>query len=118
MYDDGMFGAFLLDLRRSRGLTQAELAAVVGIDQPNLSAYEHDRRTPSAETLHRIVTACGYRLVAEAGERRIALAPPPTPRVASDPHDEPPVVGSADPRVRGEALEQLLRLAEATRGRR
>ena len=46
-------------------MRQRELAAVSGIAQPNISAIERDRRVPSAETLHRLLAACGYTLVAE-----------------------------------------------------
>lgn len=45
-------------------MTQEELAEVAGIAQSNLSAIERGRRTPSAETLHRLVTSCGYLLAA------------------------------------------------------
>lgn len=47
-----------------RGLSQSALAELAGIPQPNLSAYERDRRCPSAETLNRLVMACGYQLAA------------------------------------------------------
>ena len=46
------YAAFIGSLRRSRGMTQAELAETTGISQPNLSAYESGRRTPSVETLN------------------------------------------------------------------
>ncbi|MGI8710532.1 MAG: helix-turn-helix domain-containing protein, partial [Acidimicrobiales bacterium] len=42
-----VYGAFLRQVRRSRGMTQAQLAEVCGISQPNLSAYENDRRSPT-----------------------------------------------------------------------
>ncbi len=73
-----MYGTFLRQVRISRNLTQAQLAEVVGISQPNLSAYENDRRSPSLEAANRIIVACGYKLVAEAGSRQVAC---PLPRV-------------------------------------
>lgn len=40
--------------RRSAGLTQAALARAASVPQPNLSAYENGRRSPSPEVLARI----------------------------------------------------------------
>ena len=45
-----MYGAFLRTLRRSRGLTQAELGEIVRIAVPNLSAYENDRQHSNPAT--------------------------------------------------------------------
>ena len=64
-----MYGAFIASVRRSRGLTQAQLAEVSGVQQSNISAIEQDRRQPSAATLHRLVHACGFELLASAGEQ-------------------------------------------------
>jgi transcriptional regulator with XRE-family HTH domain len=118
-----MYGAFLREVRVSRGLSQSQLAAVAGIEQPNLSAYEQDRRLPSLATVSRILTACGYHLQAAAGAARIRCPLPGEDSwrselpLAGDPVDQPPVMAAdAKPGRRGEALEQLLRLAEATRG--
>lgn len=101
-----MYGAFLLEVRRSRGMTQGQLAEVSGISQPNLSAYERDRRIPSAATLNRLLVSCGYQLAAVAGTETITC---PLPRIgwfpdddmppglADDPPDEPPLVTSSTP---------------------
>lgn len=111
-----MYGPFVHRLRTSRGLSQAELARITGIPQPNLSAIEHDRRVPSADTLNRIAVACGYELAAVAGERAIFCDLPrvgwfpdeddPAP-LAGDPTDEPPVVGPDTP------LDQRLAVIDA-----
>jgi transcriptional regulator with XRE-family HTH domain len=74
-----MYGSFIKQVRLSRGLTQVELAGLIGIEQPNLSAYENDRQVPSADALNRILVGCGYLLEATAGERRIIC---PLPRSA------------------------------------
>jgi transcriptional regulator with XRE-family HTH domain len=55
-------GGTLRSLRRRRGLTQAEVAAAVGIPVTVLSAYERGRREPRAEVAGRIVEALGFRL--------------------------------------------------------
>jgi transcriptional regulator with XRE-family HTH domain len=96
-----MFGVMVKQVRESRGMSQAELAEVSGVDQPNISAIENDRRSPSAETLNRLLVACGYELTAIAGERRV-YAPLPAvgwfpdedlpPALPDDPADEPPTV--------------------------
>jgi transcriptional regulator with XRE-family HTH domain len=66
-----MYGAFIKKVRHSTGLTQLELSAIVGIEQPNLSAYENDRQMPSVDALNRILVGCGYLMEATAGTRRI-----------------------------------------------
>jgi transcriptional regulator with XRE-family HTH domain len=75
-----MYGAVLRRARTERGLTQLELSAIAGIEQPNISAIENDRRMPSAETLHRLLLACGFELVAAAGPRVVPI-PAPEDRV-------------------------------------
>jgi transcriptional regulator with XRE-family HTH domain len=117
-----VYGQFLREIRVSRQLSQSQLAAVVGIDQPNLSAYEQDRRMPSLATVSRIAAACGYQLYAQAGEARVRCPLPdedtwrPDPPLLGDPSDQPPVLSvGARPAERGVALEALLGLAEATR---
>ena len=77
-----MYGAFIKSARTSRGLTQVELARIVGIEQPNLSAYENDRQMPSAGVLNRIVVGCGYLLEATAGERRLICPLPGSDRAS------------------------------------
>lgn len=123
-----MYGAFIRSLRRSRGLSQTELARVVGIDQPNLSAYENDRQLPSADMLNKIVVACGYLLEAVAGGRRIAC---PLPKAGWFPDDDyrddvvepiPTTASSASQRATGADLEeravhleQVLAMSDAMR---
>jgi transcriptional regulator with XRE-family HTH domain len=120
---EAMYGAFLRRVRESRGMSQGELAAVSGIGQPNISAYENDRRAPSLDTFNRILVSCGYELAA-AGGRSVLYAPFPPgsggfpfddlpPRSPDDPPDEPPAVGSdASPEQRADAIVQVVALAE------
>jgi transcriptional regulator with XRE-family HTH domain len=54
----------LADSRRASGLTQAEVANLVGTSRPNISAYENGRRSPTLETLERFLAANGQQLVA------------------------------------------------------
>jgi transcriptional regulator with XRE-family HTH domain len=109
----------------SRRMSQAQLAEATGIDQPNLSAYERGRRHPTADTLNRILVACGYELAATDGTRQIFCPlpvagwypdedlPPPDP---GDPGDESPILSPGTPlseRVR--TIVAVLELADATR---
>jgi len=57
--------------RRRAGLTQQVLAHRAGTSQAAVSAYESGRRSPSVDTLCRLVAAAGY-------EVRMRLAPPDT----------------------------------------
>jgi transcriptional regulator with XRE-family HTH domain len=119
-----MYGAFLRKVRETRGLTQAEVARMAGIAQPNLSAYERDRRMPTIDVFNRILATCGYELAADGGSTVVhcplpaALVPADEwpAAVAGDPVDEAPVVArDASPAERGQALAELLALADATR---
>lgn len=118
-----MYGAFLREVRESRGLSQAQLAEVAGVSQPNLSAYENDRRTPNLDTFNRILVSCGYELAADGG-RSVLHAPFPKgaggypfddlpPRLPDDPPDEPPAVApEATSEQRADAIVQVVALAE------
>lgn len=126
-----MYGAALQRARTEWGMTQGELAAASGIAQANISAIENGRRQPSAETLHRLLAACGYDLVAVSGDERIHLVPPPAPgepeivsellaeRGPADPFDTPSSVGPDTPvELRARLLVAVLDASEATiRGR-
>jgi len=48
--------------RRAAGLSQAALAKRAGTSQSAVSAYESGRKTPSADTLSRLLAASGARL--------------------------------------------------------
>ena len=64
-------GATISEARRRAGLTQAELAERSGTSQATLSAYEHGRKVPSAETLGRVLAATGVRLATEPATRPV-----------------------------------------------
>lgn len=53
----------VLDLRRTAGLTQAELARAAGTSQPTIAAYESGRKSPTLSTLSRIARAAGLEAV-------------------------------------------------------
>lgn len=101
-----MYGRFIREVRESRRLSQREVAEVSGITQSNISAFENDRRVPSADTLNRLLVACGYELAAVAGEQivfcnlpRIGWFPDEDlpPRLPDDPPDEEPSVDADTP---------------------
>jgi transcriptional regulator with XRE-family HTH domain len=60
-------GQMLHASRVGAGLTQAELARRAGTSQATVSAYEHGRKEPSAETLARLLAATGARLAVVPG---------------------------------------------------
>lgn len=119
-----MYGDFIRRVRVSRGLSQEALAEIVGIGQPNLSAYERGRREPTLDTLNRLLVACGYELAATDGTRAIYCPLPVAgwfpdedapPRSSDDPTDEPPAVTAATPMTdRVRAIVAALELAEAS----
>ncbi len=85
-----MYGIFLRQVRESRGLSQADLGRIVGLEQANISAYENDRRLPSIDIVNRILTGCGYLLT--AGD--IAC---PLPKMGWFPDEDLPPADPDDP---------------------
>ena len=64
-------------MRLRAGLSQRQLADLTGIAQPNISAYESGRLTPSPATLARIAKGTGVRpstLLAQMRDDIIAVA--------------------------------------------
>jgi transcriptional regulator with XRE-family HTH domain len=58
-----MAGADLLgQVRRAAGLSQDELARRAGTSRTAVSAYEHGRKSPSLDTVDRLVAGAGYEL--------------------------------------------------------
>ncbi len=50
--------------RRDSRISQLELAQRAGTSRPTLSAYEHGRKAPTADTLERLLAAAGFRIAA------------------------------------------------------
>jgi len=48
--------------RRSAGLTQRGLAARAGVPQPTIARIESGRQMPRADTLDKLLRACGWEL--------------------------------------------------------
>jgi transcriptional regulator with XRE-family HTH domain len=85
----------LRDARSRAGLSQTALAGLTDTSQATISAYESGRKSPSIETLSRLLAATGARLTVE----------PEAPRVV-----EPSAAQHA--RV-GRTLVDVIALAEA-----
>ncbi|MGO1544468.1 MAG: helix-turn-helix domain-containing protein [Gulosibacter sp.] len=65
-----------MDLRTARiaaGMTQSQLAIAARVPQPNLSAYENDRRTPSPEVAERLARALRGRPSERLAQHRDAV---------------------------------------------
>ena len=71
-------------LRIMRGLTQAQLAELVGTKQPSIARLESGRVEPKLSFLRRVVEALGARL-------EVRIIPPETERR----HSEPGVQGTS-----------------------
>ena len=52
----------LKELRLRKGLTQKEIAEVVGIKQPNYQQWESGKRKPSSETLEKFANFFGVTM--------------------------------------------------------
>ena len=60
--NDRVAADLIAQIRRTSGLTQAELARRSGLQSSVLSAYEHGHRQPSVSALARIARAAGLEL--------------------------------------------------------
>jgi len=56
------YGRVLRTARRRAGLTQREVATRAGLPQPAIARAESGRTVPRADTLERILRACGSEL--------------------------------------------------------
>lgn len=59
--------------RLAAGLTQGALARRAGTTQSAVSAYERGRKSPSVDTLRRLLAAAGRDLVLDAVPRRVEV---------------------------------------------
>lgn len=62
MSERARLGAQLAAARKARGLTQPELSALTGIQQPEISRIENGAGNPTAATLLRLTGALGQRI--------------------------------------------------------
>lgn len=94
-------------------MSQQDLAASSGVAQSNISAIEHGRRVPTAETLQRLVEGCGFNLVARAGPRTIVVPSPDDDDDGALPPEPPTIEPDASVAERVRALVAALDAAEA-----
>jgi transcriptional regulator with XRE-family HTH domain len=71
-------------LREAAGLSQRQLAELVGIGGGTMSQLESGTNQPSAETAHRIADALGvdFAAITSGGRRDIAVAAPALREIA------------------------------------
>ncbi len=55
-------GEVIKEARRRAGLSQRELAEIIGVSQPNIAAYEAGTRVPSLSMLQRLAGACRHHV--------------------------------------------------------
>jgi transcriptional regulator with XRE-family HTH domain len=70
-------GELLEQVRVGAGLTQDELARRTRTSRTTLSAYEHERKSPTAATLARILSGAGWELAAQP---HVSFTRQPSPR--------------------------------------
>jgi transcriptional regulator with XRE-family HTH domain len=61
-------------VRQAAGLSQDELARRAGTSRTAVSAYEHGRKSPSLDTVERLLTAAAYELDARPRVEFVAVA--------------------------------------------
>jgi len=59
--------------RTHAGLTQADLAHMADTSQAAVSAYESGSKRPSVDTLERLLSASGARLVVDRGRQSLVV---------------------------------------------
>jgi len=67
------FGSRLLDLRKQRGLSQAELASMLNTRAPVIGRYEREEATPSVEVATRLSNILGVSLDFLVGNTELQL---------------------------------------------
>jgi transcriptional regulator with XRE-family HTH domain len=67
--EEQVAGALLVSARSRLGLSQTSFAALVGVAQPTLSAYESGRRQPAPPTLMRLLGRTGLEPQMELAEQ-------------------------------------------------
>ena len=55
-------GKYIRKYRKERGMTQAELAAVIGTSRPNIGSWESDRTEPSINDVERLADFFGVQI--------------------------------------------------------
>jgi putative transcriptional regulator len=73
------FGQKLAALRKERGLTQAQLAALLGVSLEMVDYYERRAKNPSTETLKRVGDALNVDPAYFLGEKRAERKKPGPP---------------------------------------
>lgn len=68
----------LRSFRKARGLTQAELGRLIGIDQPRITRIERSPGRVSVHTLLQLLTALRVRVLLEPLEATKISEEPPT----------------------------------------
>lgn len=63
-----VLGAHIAQLRKARGMTQAELARAIGVSTPAIFAYELGERRPSVLVLSKIARAFSISVEQAMGE--------------------------------------------------
>lgn len=79
----GQLSSHLRALRKARGLSQAQLGAVLGVGQTRVARIEHNPAAISVEQLVGILSALGVQMVLRA-----PAAAAPTARAKRPPTDE------------------------------
>jgi len=101
------FGRRLIAIRKARGLTQTQLADLVGVKQSSISYHETEGDAPSGEMLMHLATALKTTVDELLG------AAPAAPRRATTPEAGP----GLDPRARRywRRFQRLMELPEKDR---
>lgn len=94
-------------------MSQQQLSEISGIAQSNISAIENNRREPSASTLHQLLIACGYQLIANGGSRSVPIPVEPLDHEGDFGLEIEPPARTASERNR--RLMSVLAIADATR---
>jgi transcriptional regulator with XRE-family HTH domain len=82
---DATIGTAIRDARFSRGLTQDDLAARLGVTRATVASYETGRRKTPAGTLIQIAHLCGKPLTFfDAQQREPMPSPEPLPPAQAD----------------------------------
>ena len=68
-----MLGKMIKFMRKSKNLSQEDLASILNINRTTLGNYETEIRQPTFETIEKIANKCGFKIFFDNGKERYQI---------------------------------------------
>lgn len=67
------YGTIIKNIRRQKGLTQKELASIIGLDKTTISAYEREKIMPPTDIFLNICNVCNVKIYFKYGNKSYTI---------------------------------------------